>query len=180
EGGGGWASDVGGVVGRGRPPQREAFLRGFQRLVEIGLAGMGQMRQRLLGRRIEHVLALAAAAVHPLAVDVEREIGIHGAPRCSRHCRDTGGEGISIFPRRIPPPPGLACHSGQGKPAPESGREWGWVWSAFWRGVCGMPACPGGTVERWNSPQKHPAVRLDVLPGNEARAGTAKETHGGG
>jgi len=77
---GGLAHDLGAIVGRGRPPQREAFLRGFQRFVEIGLAGMGQMRQRLLGRRIEHVFALAAAAVHPLAVDVEREIGIHGAP----------------------------------------------------------------------------------------------------
>jgi len=85
---GGLAHDLGAVVGRGCPPQREASLRRFERFVEVGLAGMGQVRQRLLGRRIEHVLALAAAAVHPLAVDVEREIGIHGAPRCSRDCRD--------------------------------------------------------------------------------------------
>jgi hypothetical protein len=85
---GGLAHDLGAVVGRRRPPQRKAFLRGFQRLVEIGLAGMGQVRERLLGRRIEHVLALAAAAVNPLAVDIEREIGIHRAPRWSRHYRD--------------------------------------------------------------------------------------------
>src|SRR5262249_21954910 len=94
---GGLAHDLGAVIGRGRPPQREAFLRGFQRFVEIGLAGVGQMRQRLLGRRIKHVLALAAAAVHPLAVDIEREIGIHGAPRWSRRCRDISWRRISIF-----------------------------------------------------------------------------------
>src|SRR5256886_11379945 len=69
---------LGARVGGGRPPQRKPFLRGFQRFVEIGLAGMRQMRQRLLGRRIDDVLALAAAAVNPLAVDIEREIGIHG------------------------------------------------------------------------------------------------------
>src|SRR5262249_52816675 len=82
----------------------EAFLCGFQRFVEIGLAGMGQMRQRLLGRRIEHVLALAAAAVHPLAVDIEREIGIHGAPRCSRDCRDFRDEGLASFNVEFTPP----------------------------------------------------------------------------
>jgi hypothetical protein len=62
--------DLAAVVGRGRAPQREALLGGFQRLVEIGLAGMRQMRQRLLGRRIDDVLALVAAAVlFPRAVD---------------------------------------------------------------------------------------------------------------
>src|SRR6266446_5528138 len=44
----------------------------------------------------------------------------------------------------------------------------------------GMPAFAGATVERWNSPQKRPAVHLDVLPGDEARVGTAEEAHGGG
>src|SRR5215813_9883892 len=72
---------------------------------------MGQVRQRLLGRRIEHVLALAAVAVHPLAVDVEREIGIHGAPRCSRGCRDSRDQGISIFRGWIHPSSRLRCHS---------------------------------------------------------------------
>jgi hypothetical protein len=74
---GGLAHDLGAVIGRGRPPQREALLGGRQRLVEIGLARMRQLRQRLLRRGIEHLLALAAAAVHPLAVDIERKIGIH-------------------------------------------------------------------------------------------------------
>ena len=72
------AHDLGAVIGRSCSPQREAFLCGFQRFVEISLAGVRQMSQWLLGRRIEHVLALATAAVNPLAVDVEREIGIHG------------------------------------------------------------------------------------------------------
>src|SRR5215470_9930234 len=110
---GGLAHDLGAIVGRRRSPQRKAFFRRFERLVEIGLAGMGQVRERLLGRRIEHVLALAAAAVHPLAVDIEREIGIHGTPRWSRDCRDIRNEGISIFRGWIHPSPRLRCHSGR-------------------------------------------------------------------
>src|SRR6516162_11716143 len=119
---------------------------------------MGQMRERLLGRRIEHVLALAAAAVHPLAVDVEREIGIHGAPRWSRHCRDISWRRISIFRGWIHPSSRLRSHSKRSQ----------------------MPNFAAAIVERWNSPQKRPAVHLDVLPGNEARVGTAEEAHGGG
>jgi hypothetical protein len=38
---------------------------------------MRQMRQGFPGRRIDDVLALAAFAVEPLAVDVESELGIH-------------------------------------------------------------------------------------------------------
>src|SRR5260370_836595 len=49
---GGLVHDLAAVVGRGRAPQRKAALGGLQRLVEVGLAGMGQVRQRLLGRRI--------------------------------------------------------------------------------------------------------------------------------
>ena len=92
------------VVGRGRPPHREALLGGFQRLVEIGLAGVRQVRERLLGRRIDHVLALAAAAVVPLAVDVEREIGVHGGPR-TFVVRDFRCDGLAPFAGDSPLPP---------------------------------------------------------------------------
>ncbi len=68
---GGLAHDLGAVIGRGRLPHREAFFGGGERGIEIGLAGMRQMRQRLAGRRIDHVLALAAFAVEPFAVDVK-------------------------------------------------------------------------------------------------------------
>ena len=37
---GGLVHDLGAVIGRRRPPQREAFLGGLQRLVEIGFAGV--------------------------------------------------------------------------------------------------------------------------------------------
>ena len=50
---GGLVHDLAAVVGRGRAPDGEALLGGFQRLVEIGLVGVRQMRQRLLGRRID-------------------------------------------------------------------------------------------------------------------------------
>src|SRR5262249_19056899 len=113
---------------------------------------MGQVRQRLLGRRIEYVLALAAAAIHPLAVDVEREIGIHGAPRCSRHCRDISCPRISIFQGWIHPSSRLHSHSQRSE----------------------MPGLAGATVERWKSSQKHAAVDVDVLPGDEACPGTAE------
>ena len=91
---GGLAHDFRAVVGRGRAPHREAFLGGFERLVEIRRARVRQVRQRLLGRRIDHVLAPAAVAVEPLAVDVEFEIGVHESlleflvkvvVRCRRH-----------------------------------------------------------------------------------------------
>ena len=74
---GGLAHDLGAVIGRGRPPQCKALLCRLDRFVEVGLARMGQMRQRLRGRRIEDLLAVAAVAVHPFAVDIEREIGVH-------------------------------------------------------------------------------------------------------
>src|SRR5262245_30157746 len=92
---GGLADDLAAVVGGCRAPDREALLGRLQRLVEIGLAGMGQVRQRLLGRRVEHVLALAAAAVVPLAVDVEREIGVHGGSSYFRGWAGIGVEGLA-------------------------------------------------------------------------------------
>ena len=38
---------------------------------------MRQMRERLFGRRIDHVLAFAAVAAEPFAVDEKFEIGVH-------------------------------------------------------------------------------------------------------
>src|SRR5258707_15076163 len=46
--------------------------------MEIAGGGMGQMRQRLLGRRVDDVLTAAAVAVIPLAVDVEPVLRGHG------------------------------------------------------------------------------------------------------
>src|SRR5262249_60385047 len=44
-----------------------------------------------------------------------------------------------------------------------------------------IPALVGAiNREIWNSPQKRPAVHLDVLPGDEARVGTAEDAQGGG
>jgi hypothetical protein len=40
---------------------------------------MRKLRERFLGRRIDDVLALAAGAVEPLAVDVKTELCVHGA-----------------------------------------------------------------------------------------------------
>src|SRR4029079_13109530 len=75
---GGLVHDLAAVVGRGRPPDRETLLGGFQRLVEIGCAGVRQVGQRLLGRRIEDVLALVAAAVlPPRAVDEKAKLAVH-------------------------------------------------------------------------------------------------------
>ncbi len=74
---GGLAHDLGAVIGRGCLPHCEALLGGGERGIEIGFAGMRQMRQRLAGRRIDHVLALAAFAVEPFAVDVKSQLGIH-------------------------------------------------------------------------------------------------------
>ena len=115
----GFAHDFRAVVGGGSAPERKAFLGGFERLVEIGLGRVRQMRERLLGRRIDDVLALAAAtAVDPFAVDVKREIGIHGAPRTFG--TDDRCVGISTFSSRIHPLPLVCCHSGRATREPES------------------------------------------------------------
>src|SRR5262249_30082553 len=72
------AQQLGAVIGRGRPPDFEALGGSGQRLIEIGRAGVGEPRQRLLGGRIDDILALAAAAILPFAADVKRKIGVHG------------------------------------------------------------------------------------------------------
>ena len=61
------------------PSTREAFFSCGQCGVEIGFAGVRQAREGFSGSRIDHVLALAAFAVEPFAVDIKREIGIHGS-----------------------------------------------------------------------------------------------------
>ena len=82
---GGLAHDLGAIIGGRGPPQREALFGGGERGVEIGFAGMRQMRQRLAGRRVDHVLALAAVAVEPLAVDIKTKIGVHGDLTATRN-----------------------------------------------------------------------------------------------
>src|SRR5262249_61931618 len=70
--------DLGTVIGRCRLPRRKTLFRGSERRIEIGFARMRQVPKRLAGCRIDHVLALAAFAVEPFAVDVKTELGIHG------------------------------------------------------------------------------------------------------
>src|SRR4029079_19434867 len=112
--------DLAAVIGRGRAPDREAFLGGFQRLVEIGLVGVRQMRQRLLRRRIDQVPALVAAALlPPRAVDEKAKLAVH----------DTlffwlvpSGEGFSISSRA--PPPGHEPDFSRSRSIPySSGRQ---------------------------------------------------------
>ena len=118
---GGLAQDFRPVIGRGRAPHGEALLGRFQRAIEIGRAGMRQMRQRLFRRRIDHVLAAAAVAIEPLTVDVKFQIGVHEGPLWgfsrkgdSRRLRPdfrffagavSLAEGCSRFPSRVHPRP---------------------------------------------------------------------------
>ena len=66
------------IGGCGGAPDGKAFFGGFERAVEIGRTGVRQARERLFCCRIDHVLAGAAVAVEPLAVDIKFEIGVHG------------------------------------------------------------------------------------------------------
>ena len=126
---GGLAHDLGAVIGRGRLPDREALLRGFERGVEIGARGMRQMSQHLAGRRIDHVLALAAFAVEPFAVDVKREFGIHG--NLTTHRKTVGG-GLALSrqrdhparhqPRNAPPLTWMVCPVTLRPPGPARNR----------------------------------------------------------
>ncbi len=73
----GLAHDLGAVVSRRRFPHRKTLFGGGERGVEIGGGGMRQTPERLAGRRIDHVLTLAAFAVEPLSVDEKLELGVH-------------------------------------------------------------------------------------------------------
>ena len=97
---GGLAHDLGAVIGRGRLPHREALRGGGERGVEVGGRGMRQMRQGLAGRRIDHVFALAAFAVEPFAIDVKRELGIHGTLIATQ---EQSRRWISTFGHERPP-----------------------------------------------------------------------------
>ena len=71
--------DLGAVVGRGGLPLGEAGLGGFQRGVEVGLVGVRQGGERLLGRGVDHLFRLAGAAgLLPRAVDIKAELAVHG------------------------------------------------------------------------------------------------------
>ena len=73
----GFAHDLGAVVSSGCPPRGKALFGGFERVIEIGDAGVRQMRERLLGGRIDDVFAGTAVAIEPLAVDKQLKIGVH-------------------------------------------------------------------------------------------------------
>jgi hypothetical protein len=63
----------------------KALLGGFEHTVEIGRARVRKPAERLLGRGIDHILAGTSVAVEPLAVNVERKVGVHGLkPRYAR------------------------------------------------------------------------------------------------
>jgi hypothetical protein len=83
---GGLTQDFCPVVGRGSPPDQKTLLGRIERAVEVRAAGVRELRERLLGRRIDDLLALAAAAVQPSTVDVETEFRIHGQPPCKCCC----------------------------------------------------------------------------------------------
>src|SRR6476660_9535896 len=74
---GGFAHDLGAVVGGRGFPGRKALFGSGECSIEVPFARVRKVRQRLAGRRIDHVLALAALAVEPLAVDIKTKIGIH-------------------------------------------------------------------------------------------------------
>src|SRR5215469_12120236 len=68
------------------------------------------MRERLFGCRIDHVLAAAAVAAEPFAVDEKFEIGVHENPRCAPlrllepgFCSLRSDGGISRFCRSVHP-----------------------------------------------------------------------------
>ncbi len=96
------AHDFRAVIGGRRAPYRKALFGGFQRLVEIGRAGMRQLREWLLGCRIDHILAAATVAVEPLAVDEKSEIGVHAKPlEVSRENRCAIARGIRRCARPV-------------------------------------------------------------------------------
>src|SRR6185437_11294405 len=73
----GLADDARALMRRGRAPLPEALLRGGERAVEIGGAGMRQRRERLFRRGIDHLLAVAALRAEPFAVDIHRQFRVH-------------------------------------------------------------------------------------------------------
>ena len=74
---GGLLDDAAAVIGGLRLPHLEAGFGGGERRVEVLGGGVGQVRERLLRRGIEHVLAATAVAVVPLAVDVKPELRVN-------------------------------------------------------------------------------------------------------
>ena len=67
----------------GRAPFGPGALRGGERLVEVGLGGVGHVGDRLRVDRVDDAMAVAAFAAFPCAVDEELEVCFisHGAGR---------------------------------------------------------------------------------------------------
>ena len=98
---GGAAHGGGALVRRHLAPGLEALAGGFQRAVQVDLAGMGHLADDGTGGRVAHVDGLAADRIDPFVGDQQADIGIgrrrHGGsswhrPR-SRGGRDGGGRG---------------------------------------------------------------------------------------
>src|SRR4029078_6007936 len=74
---GAFAHTLRALVGGRCLPGCKALFGGGERGIEVAVTRMGKLRQRLAGRRIDHLLPTAALAVEPLAVDIKTKIGIH-------------------------------------------------------------------------------------------------------
>jgi hypothetical protein len=76
---GGAAHDLAALDGGHVAPGFEALLRGGQRRVQVGDAGMGHAADFLAGGGVENRQAFAVGGVLPLAVDEELGVGVgHG------------------------------------------------------------------------------------------------------
>jgi hypothetical protein len=75
---GGLAHDLAARVGGHVAPGLEALLRGFQGLVEVGLAGVRHLADLLAGGRVDDVQRLAAGGVDPFVVDQQAGVGVGG------------------------------------------------------------------------------------------------------
>ncbi|MGF6936172.1 hypothetical protein OKW41_005334 [Paraburkholderia sp. UCT70] len=73
---GGLTHGRGALVGGNLVPCFEAALRGFERAVQIGDAGVGHFADGLAGGRVDDVERLAAGGVAPFAVDQKTGIAI--------------------------------------------------------------------------------------------------------
>ena len=97
---GGAAHDRAALQRRRVAPQLEAALRGGQRAVQVGDAGMGDAADLLAGGRVQHGQRLAAGGIAPLAVDEESGVGVaHGSSRGVEAARSLTPNAGDAIPR---------------------------------------------------------------------------------
>jgi hypothetical protein len=73
------AHDLGPLNGRHVTPGLKALLRGGQRQVQVGNAGMRDAADFLAGSRVEHSEAFSISGITPFAYDEELGVGISHA-----------------------------------------------------------------------------------------------------